>query len=229
MSGTTSAGPKSRITHIEEGIISAILAIMTLVTFSQVVARYGFNSGWNGALELTRVLFAWLILFGMSYGIKVGAHLGVDAFVKLLPKPMYRAAAMASAVACIMYAVVLFSSDWLQMFGVSTKGGAWFYWSKMFKLGIGLDDLHWPVFIQEAFGMQDRVQRWIAYLVLPLGLALLAYRSVEALVQIIRGQRDLMIASHEAEELVEESRGALADDDDDLDVPQTTDTKEKQS
>jgi C4-dicarboxylate transporter DctQ subunit len=35
-----------------------------------VVARYGFHTGWGGALELTRILFAWMILFGMSYGVK---------------------------------------------------------------------------------------------------------------------------------------------------------------
>ena len=35
------------------------------------------------ALELTVYLFAWLVLFGMSYGVKVHAHLGVDAFVRL--------------------------------------------------------------------------------------------------------------------------------------------------
>ncbi|MEP3667875.1 MAG: TRAP transporter small permease, partial [Roseibium sp.] len=52
------------IASLDENIVAAILALMTLVTFSQVVARYGFNSGWGAALEFTRVLFAWLILFG---------------------------------------------------------------------------------------------------------------------------------------------------------------------
>ena len=203
--------PKSWITQIEETIIASILAVMTIVTFSQVVARYGFNSGWNGALELTRVLFAWLILFGMSYGIKTGSHLGVDAFVNLLPARWQRISAVFAALACIFYAVIVFSSDWLQIFGVQTKGGAWFYWSKMYKLGIGLDDLHWPLFIQDAFGMQDRVQRWIAYLVLPFGLLLFAYRSVQAMVCIIQGKQVMIIASHEAEDLVAENRAVLDD------------------
>ena len=44
---------------------------MTLVTFSQVVARYVFNTGVVWALELTVYLFAWLVLLGMSYGVKV--------------------------------------------------------------------------------------------------------------------------------------------------------------
>ena len=36
-----------------------------MVTFIQVVARYVFNAGWPAALEFTRILFAWLVLFGM--------------------------------------------------------------------------------------------------------------------------------------------------------------------
>lgn len=215
MSGAHASGPKSFITRLEEGILASILVLMTLVTFSQVVARYGFNTGWNGALEMTRVLFAWLILFGMSYGIKIGSHLGVDAAVNLLPKKAQRATAIFAAIACILYAVILFSADWLSAFGIHSKGGAWFYWSKMYKIGIGLDDLQYPVFMQEAFGMQDRVHRWVAYLILPFGLILFIVRCVQALWMIIKGERELMIASHEAEELVEENKNALADDDDD--------------
>ena len=35
------------IESLDETFIALILALMTLVTFSQVVARYGFNSGWG--------------------------------------------------------------------------------------------------------------------------------------------------------------------------------------
>lgn len=211
MSGVHHSGPKSFITKLEEGILAFLLALMTLITFSQVVARYGFNTGWNGALEMTRVLFAWLILFGMSYGVKIGAHLGVDAFVNLLPARLHRACAIFAALACILYATILFSADWMTALGVETKGGAWFYWSKMYKLGIGLDDLHYPQFMQDAFGMQERVHRWVAYLVLPFGLILFVFRCLQALVMIVTGKQDLMIASHEAEDLVAENRDALKD------------------
>ena len=71
------------VNAIEEGVIAFLFAAMTLVTFSQVVARYVFNSGAVWAVELTTNLFAWMVLFGISYGVKVNAHLGVDAFVRL--------------------------------------------------------------------------------------------------------------------------------------------------
>lgn len=88
---------------------------MTLVSFTQVVARYGFNTGWTGALEFTRILFAWLILFGMSYGIKIGTHLGVDAVIRLFPRPVFRFFAIFGGLCGVAYAVILLSSDWLQI------------------------------------------------------------------------------------------------------------------
>jgi C4-dicarboxylate transporter DctQ subunit len=197
------------VTRIEEGILSILLAAITLVSFSQVVARYGFNSGWTGALELTRILFAWLILFGMSYGIKTNSHLGVDIFVRMLPKRVFRVAAIFGALICFLYGFTLLFSDWLQAFGANARGGAVAYWQRMFQLGIGLDGIRYPDWMQTAFGMQDRVQRWIAYLMLPIGLSLFAYRSLEAIIDIARGKREPIIASHEAEDLVAEHKDEL--------------------
>ena len=81
----------------------------------------------------------------------------------------------------------------------------------MYGTGIGLDDLRYPVWMQETFGLQERVQRWVAYLMLPIGLALLAFRSLQATVAIARGERELIIAGHEAEDLVAENRDVLKD------------------
>ncbi|MEH0070412.1 TRAP transporter small permease [Pannonibacter sp. Pt2-lr] len=199
------------VTRFEEGVIAFLMAAMTIVSFTQVVARYGFNSGWTGALEFTRILFAWLILFGMSYGVKIGAHLGVDAVIRLFPRSAFRVFAVFGALCGILYAVILLSADWLQLLGIDAKGGAIEYWSKMYKIGIGLDDLRYPELIQEMFGTKERVQRWIAYLILPIGLALFAFRCAQAAWQIIKGEREMMIASHEAEELVAENKDVLKD------------------
>jgi C4-dicarboxylate transporter DctQ subunit len=199
------------VTRFEEGVLAFLLAAMTIVSFTQVVARYGFNSGWTGALEFTRILFAWLILFGMSYGVKIGSHLGVDAVVRLFPKPLFRAAAVFGALCGVVYALTLLWSEWLHVFGVSTRGGAIDYWMKMYKIGIGLDDLRYPDVIIETFGTQERVQRWIAYLILPIGLALFLFRCIQAVWQIITGEREMMIAAHEAEDLVAENKDILKD------------------
>ena len=76
--------------QLEEWLIGALLGAMTLITFGQVIARYVFNYSFVWALELTTFLFAALIFLGAAYGVRVGAHIGVDALVKLLPANIAR-------------------------------------------------------------------------------------------------------------------------------------------
>ena len=199
------------VTRLEENILAILMAAITLISFSQVIARYGFNASWSGALELTRILFAWMTLFGMSYALKQGLHLGVDAAIRALPQRGFRIAALFGALATLLYAVILLSANWLTYFGANSTGGAVFYWQRFFQAGLGLDDLRYPGFIQDLFGLQARVHRWIAYLMLPVGLALLAYRAGEAFIQIWKGERELVIAGHEAEDLVAENKDLLKD------------------
>ncbi|MYG28385.1 MAG: TRAP transporter small permease subunit, partial [Boseongicola sp. SB0677_bin_26] len=54
---------------IEETLIAALLGLMTLLTFANVVARYVFNSNILWALELTVFAFGWLVLLGASYAV----------------------------------------------------------------------------------------------------------------------------------------------------------------
>ncbi len=78
---------------------------MTLLTFAQVVARYVFNYSFVWALELTGVLFASLIFIGMSYGVRVGSHIGVDALVRALrPGPARKDHdRIATVLLCLVY------------------------------------------------------------------------------------------------------------------------------
>jgi C4-dicarboxylate transporter DctQ subunit len=197
--------------NFEENVLSVLLAIITFVAFTQVIARYVFNSGWSGALEFQRILFAWMILLGMSYGVRSGAHLGVDAFIRMFPKPLFKAVAIFGAISCILYAAILLGSSWMQYFGAHSRGGAMLYWTTIFRSGSGLDEMKYPQFIVDMFQTKERIHRWVAYLVLPGGLALFAFRSLQALFEIVSGKRELMIASHEAEELVAEHKDVLKD------------------
>lgn len=197
------------IDRFEENFIAVILALMVLISFSQVVARYIFNGGWGGALELTQVLFAWLILFGMSYGIKVGSHLGVDALIRTFPKPIFRVFSLFGALVCALYGITLLSAEWLTFFGVESKGGAWFYFSKIYQIGIGMEDIVVPSVFPDVMYGGERLPRWIAYLILPIGLVLFILRSIQAFWAIWTGDREMIIASHEAEELVEENKNSI--------------------
>ncbi len=60
----------SFVDRIEETLIALLLGLMTLITFANVIARFGFNSNILWALELTVFLFGWLVLLGASYAVK---------------------------------------------------------------------------------------------------------------------------------------------------------------
>jgi C4-dicarboxylate transporter DctQ subunit len=163
----------ARVLHrIEEGIIGLLLTAMTLITFSQVVARYVFNAGAVWALELTTYLFAWLVLFGASYGVRVGAHIGIDAAVKHLPPKLYQAGGVLATVLCIAYCVIMFV-------------GAWEYVSQIYMLGIECEDLPIP--------------QWVPYIILPAGLALLGFRFAQVGWGLLRGNHVRMLADEAAE------------------------------
>jgi C4-dicarboxylate transporter DctQ subunit len=158
--------------HLEEGLIALLMAAMTVVAFAQVVARYAFNYSFVWALELNGVLFAWLIFLGMSYGVRVGAHIGIDALVKTLGPRTARALGMVAAGLGIVYALIV-------------AVGGWQYVRKMYDVGIEMQDLPVP--------------QWLPRTILPLGFALLGLRFVQAVVQLARGEKTTLLHD-EAEE-----------------------------
>lgn len=208
--GLEKAFPKV-MANAEESLLVAVITSIMVVAFGQVIARYGFNTGWSAALEFNTMAFSWLILLGMSYGIKTNLHLGVDIVIKAVPKKFTKPLAMFGAACCLLYGLILLDSAWVALLGADAKGGAIHYWTKMYKVGIGAEELHYPMFLQESFGLQPRVHRWLILLVLPLGLGMLVYRSIQALIDIWTGRRAMIISGHEAEDLVEENKHILRD------------------
>ncbi len=202
--------PKA-VEKFEDNLLIILMGLLTVVSFSQVIARYGFNTGWSGALEFSMVLFSWLILTGMSYGIKRSSHLGVDILLKATPKPIAKWLAIFGASTGLIYGLILLDASWLKAVGIDTRSGAIDYWSKMYKINIGTEELRWPVWIQETFGVEDRVQRWLVLIILPISLALVSFRSLQAMFEIYRGDREMVIAGHEAEELVKDNKDKLKD------------------
>lgn len=202
--------PKA-MAHAEESLLVFVITSIMLVSFGQVIARYGFNTGWSAALEYNTVAFSWLILLGMSYGIKTNLHLGVDIILRAVPPTYKKMLALFGAGCCMLYGLILLDSTWLSLLGIDVRGGAIDYWSKMYKVGIGSEELRYPQFLQETFGLQPRIHRWLVLLVLPMSLALLVYRSLQAFIDIAKGRRDTVISGHEAEDLVEENKHLLRD------------------
>ncbi len=214
--------PGSALGHVvhsfEETFIALILGAMTVITFVNVVLRYVFNSSLIWGLELTSALFAWLVLFGMSYAVKITAHLGVDAVINILPHRGRRILALLSAACCLAYAFLLMKGAWdyfAPFAGFEQTGGRWFpegfiktrdqAWYETEQ--IPMPD--WLRFIEPIFNQGEPYQklpRFIPYMILPIGCALLLFRLLQATWGIIAGTRESLIVSHEAEDAVEDVR-----------------------
>lgn len=163
--------------HVEEGLMALLLGAMTVLTFVQVVLRYVFNIGFVWALETTTYLFGWLVLIGLSYGVRVNAHIGIDFVVKALPVAGRRAAGLLALALSLVYAGLM---AW----------GAWKYIERMRILGVNAEDIP--------------IQRWILAIILPIGFALLAIRLIQVGVDILRGRRAGFELADEAAEVLRE-------------------------
>ena len=172
------------INSIEETIICLLLASMTLLVFFEVVMRFGFGTGVMWAQELTLHLSAWMVLFGVSYGIKVGAHIGVDALVKILSQKTRKVIGAVAICACLFYTAMFMQ-------------GAWIYLEMMHRIGIELDDMPIP--------------KWIAHSILLIGMILIAIRLLMLLWGIFTGKNEGFTLADEAKEsmhLAEETKAA---------------------
>lgn len=203
------------VNEIEETAIAIILGLMTIITFINVVLRYGFNTGIIWGLEAVTFLFAWLVLFGVSYAVKVTAHLGVDAVINLFSSRTKRVLALIAAAVCLAYAALVMKGAWdywAPFAGFDATSGRWFptgfensrdqAWYEVVDMPMP-EWLRWiePIFNQgEEY---EKIPRFIPYAMLPFGMALLLFRFIQATIRIVKGDQTSLIVSHEAEDEVE--------------------------
>ncbi len=197
---TTNNKGSGLLNAIEETLIALILGLMTVLTFANVIARYVFNSNILWALETTVFLFAWLVLLGASYCIKTRTHLGVDVVLNMVSPGARRILAIVAVISCLAFSVLLLI-------------GAWQYWSPFIgkQVWYEVNDIPMPDslrFIEPLLNEgepYEKMPRFIPYFALPLGMVLITFRFLQAALQIVKGETDRLIASHEAEELVDQA------------------------
>ncbi|NNE52538.1 MAG: TRAP transporter small permease [Sulfitobacter sp.] len=206
------------VSEIEETAIAILLGLMTIITFINVVLRYGFNTGIIWGLEMVTFLFAWLVLFGISYAVKVTAHLGVDAVINLFSAGPRRVFAVIAGLVCVIYAGLLFKGAWdywAPFAGLDATSGRWFptgfensrdqAWYEVIDIPVP----EWLRFIEPIMNEgeeYEKLPRFIPYFMLPFGAGLLLLRFVQATLRVIRGRQTSLIVSHEAEDAVEDVR-----------------------
>ncbi len=164
------------LNRTEEAVICILLVLTTLLVFVDVVMRFGFNTGFMWSQELTLHMSGWFVLFGASYGLKVGSHIGMDSFVKLFSRNVRRILTAAAAILAIVYCCLILY-------------GSWIYLKKMKLIGIDLEDLPIPT--------------WLAHGMLIVGFMFLNIRLLIILWSVITGDADSFKHADEAKESME--------------------------
>ena len=207
------------VNEIEETAIAILLGLMTLITFANVVLRYGFNTGLIWGLEATTFLFAWLVLFGTSYAVKVTAHLGVDAVINLFSPSLRRWVTTFAAAICVVYAGLLLKGAWdywANFANLPQTTGRWFPtgfeemrrtsyrgWYEVIDIAFP-DWLRWIQPVMNDGEDYEKIPRFIPYFILPFGMALLLFRFTQVFARLLSGEDAGLIVSHEVEEAIAE-------------------------
>lgn len=207
------------VDEIEETAIAVILGLMLMITFINVVLRYGFNTGLIWGLEMTSFLFAWLVLLGVSYAVKVTANLGVDAVINMVPRGVRRVLALTAAAVFVLYAALLLKGAWdywANFANLPQTTGRWFptgfeemtrtsYRSWYEVVDIPMPEwLRWIEPLINDGEEYEKIPRFLPYFILPFGMALLLFRVLQASWRIATGRAESLIVSHEAEDAVED-------------------------
>ena len=150
-------------------------AIRATIAVEHKVASY-FKAKSGGFWKFMRFFCAWLVLFGVSYGIKVGAHIGIDVVVRQFAYPLRRAVGLIAVLCCCAYCIILLV-------------GATGYVHKLYSIGIEAQDLPIP--------------RWVPFIMLPVGLALALLRLLQVAWHTVHGRQEGLRLADEAREAIE--------------------------
>jgi C4-dicarboxylate transporter, DctQ subunit len=155
--------------HVEERFMAIALAFMTLITFVQVCLRFFFGTGFVWSLEATTYTFAWLVLVGMSYGVRTKSHIAVDILTSRLSPVAQRLVGLLALLLCLVYCAFMFY-------------GGYAFVDRLAQLGNNARDIPLP--------------RWLLTVIMPVAFALLGLRFAQAGWKLATG-RDTGIAGPE--------------------------------
>ena len=97
-----------------EYVCVAFLSAMVTIVLYGVFMRYVMQSAIGWAEEAPIYMMIWVAFLAGSLGIRKGTHIGVEAFIKYLPRK-YRIAALLFTSLCIMFFLYILFGQGYQM------------------------------------------------------------------------------------------------------------------
>ena len=173
--------------HLEEWLVTFLMAAATLIIFVAVVHRYAaglaipgvqdwlltLNFGW--AQELTIIMFVWMCKFGAAYGVRTGIHVGVDVLINRLNDKLRAKFIIFGLCAGALFTgiVVVLATSFVW------DNGAHHAWFNL--LGLPVDG------IPEGPTTPDlEMPTWMVYSAVPLGSCLMCFRFLQVMVGFIK-------------------------------------------
>ena len=145
--------------RVEEIVAGALLVVMALLAFVNIVARYLTRYSFAFTEEIEVAALVWITMLGAAIGFRQSVHLGFTMLRDRFPAPVRRALAGASGVVAVLTMAVVVWAGWRQIQGQMALATT-----------------------SEALGLPE----WIYAAALPVGGALIIVRLLQALGSEIR-------------------------------------------
>jgi len=150
------------VQRAEMGILVALMALLTFITFAQVVFRYAFNSPLTWSEEAARYLFVWTSMIGAGAAVARGTHYGLDGLLRAVPR------------------------RWARLFGVAATSVVFVVATALFVTGIAE-----TVLASRQFSASLPMRMHWAYAALPCGAALMMWHTAVLWIRRGPGQHPL--------------------------------------
>ena len=93
---------------IETSAFVIFLSVMTIDVFVQVIFLYIIKASIPWSEELARYCMVYTVFFGVSAGLRVGAHTGVDAFLMVFPRKVRYYIVLLEKIICTLLCAAFF-------------------------------------------------------------------------------------------------------------------------
>lgn len=98
-----------------EALLALLLAGMIVMVFTNVVMRYGLDSGLRWGIELSRLSFVWIVMLGSALALRSNEHLAVTELVETVMPRALRPLWVLSRAVIVGLLVMFFIGCWRQM------------------------------------------------------------------------------------------------------------------
>lgn len=103
----------SKINDITRYIIIALLGVMVVAVFLQVLFRFFLDQPLAWTEELARYLLIWITFLGSAYAMAIKAHIGTEYIQKFLSPLMNKIILALAAVLSILFFIVMVHQGYL--------------------------------------------------------------------------------------------------------------------